>query len=418
MLKTQKIASKKITQMRSSTENTETIEPICENLPKSGKILLYTYEFPPIPGGAGRYSLELASGLADLGKEVFVLTVKRDDSDSLNDCNFPFKIYRMRRILGNKGKLLGMLYFLYYYWKIRPACTLVTDRYSQQACGLASILLNLKYVSTVHGSEVLLSCLNNIKGARLRKYLFKKLCHNAKNVIAVSNYTKSLLIENKIMTDNIEVIPNGITAARFSCPANPKKVSEIKASHNINANDKVLLTLSVLKSRKGHDMVIQALSKVLEQFPNIKYVIAGCGSDLDRLRGLVHQHNLDGKVIFAGEVDEDDVIHYYDMCDVYVMPSRQDGAWVEGYGISFLEANAREKPVIGGRHGGVVEAIIDNETGILVEPNSPEEIAQAIIKLLSDEKLAKRMGENGRDRCLSQLNWKNIVKQTLSVIEK
>jgi len=412
-------ARRRAEQLFSIKKHVRAVESIYENLLGTNKIFIYTHEFPPMRGGAATYSFEVASALSNLGSKVFVLTTKRDNSKCSNDLKLPFEVYRIPGLLGNKEKILGLFCFVYFYCKFRPAWLLITDIWAQKICSIACLLFPAKYVVTIHGSEVLInnSLRKSIK-SRLKKYLFRQLCLRAEHIIAVSQYTKNLLAQNGISPDKIQVIPNGVNTEKFSIPINTKRIAEIRSKLNIDDPDKIILTLAVLRPRKGQDMVIKALPMVLDKIPKVKYVIAGNGSYLDHLGKIVNGYSLNKNVIFAGEINDNEIVHFYDMCDIFVMPSRRDGLWVEGFGISFLEANARGKPVIGGRHGGVPEVIIDNETGILVNPYSPEEIAQAVIKLLSNKELAKEMGEKGKERSFHHFNWETIAERTLDSLGK
>ena len=98
-----------------------------------------------------------------------------------------------------------------------------------------------------------------------------------------------------------------------------------------------------------------------------------------------------------GEVADSDLSDYYALCDIFIMPNREEGAGdVEGFGIVFLEAGWMGKPVIGGRSGGVPDAVKDGETGLLVDGRSVPEIEEAVARLLSDPALARSMGDKGR----------------------
>ena len=106
-----------------------------------------------------------------------------------------------------------------------------------------------------------------------------------------------------------------------------------------------------------------------------------------------------------------EVERLYQACDVFVMPSRQEGTDVEGLGMVYLEAGLRGKPVIGGRSGGIPDAVRDGETGFLVDPSDPEDLARALGRLLSDEGLRRRMGENGRRRVLDEFSIERSAVQ-------
>jgi len=118
------------------------------------------------------------------------------------------------------------------------------------------------------------------------------------------------------------------------------------------------------------------------------------------------------KVIFAGQVVDGEQAAYYAACDVFIMPNRQIGPDVEGFGMVFLEAGAAGKPVIGGCSGGTGEAIRDGVTGIRVDGENVEAIAAAVIEILADADKARAMGEQGRQWVESAFTWESIVDRT------
>ncbi len=123
-------------------------------------------------------------------------------------------------------------------------------------------------------------------------------------------------------------------------------------------------------------------------------------------------------MIFAGEVKEEEIPLYYMACDLFIMPSYEikEKGDVEGFGIAYLEANACGKPVIGGRSGGVTDAVIDGETGLLIDPLNINQIAEALIKLLTNSGLARKLGEEGRRRIKKELNWRKIAQEIREII--
>jgi glycosyltransferase involved in cell wall biosynthesis len=179
---------------------------------------------------------------------------------------------------------------------------------------------------------------------------------------------------------------------------------------------KVLLTVGRLAASerlKGLDEVILSLHRVAREVPETVYMIVGDGDDRKRLEDLVKEHDLSDRVIFTGVVSDEELIGFYKRCDVFLMPSRQ-----EGFGIVFLEAMAFEKPVIGGNHGGTPEVIIDNETGFLVEHGDINALADRIIRLLRDGELCKRMGEAGRRRVEENYTFDPFRKRLISFLSQ
>jgi len=184
-------------------------------------------------------------------------------------------------------------------------------------------------------------------------------------------------------------------------------------------NKKIILTLSRLVERKGIDKTIEAIALVRREIPDVVYVIAGNGPYRHTLEELVKKLRLQDNVVFTGYVCEDKKASYYNAAEIFVMPNRVlENGDVEGFGIVFLEANAYRKPVIGGRSGGVIDAIIDGKTGLLVNPTDTKEIASAIIRLLSNEDYATQLGFQGRKRVERDFNWEVIVSRMRIELEK
>jgi len=144
---------------------------------------------------------------------------------------------------------------------------------------------------------------------------------------------------------------------------------------------------------KGVEEVLRALSSVLQKFPDTYYVIVGEGDDRSRLQSLAEELELASHVLFVGHTSDAELTGYYEACDVFVMPSRQ-----EGFGLVFLEAMAFGKPVIGGNHGGTPDVVQDQINGFLVEHGDVKTLGLRIMQLLGDVELRHKMGEAGQRR--------------------
>ncbi len=162
----------------------------------------------------------------------------------------------------------------------------------------------------------------------------------------------------------------------------------------VPAGSRIILSVGRLiaaEPGKGFDTVIRALPQVVRQVPNCRYVIIGDGDDRERLERLAEQFAVRDRVVFAGKQTADHLKRYYAACDVFAMPSRQ-----EGFGIVFLEAMAFGKPILAGHHGGTTEFVKDGQTGYLVEYDAADEVAARLIRLLQDDECRRSMGEAGR----------------------
>ena len=239
----------------------------------------------------------------------------------------------------------------------------------------------------------------------------------ADRVAAVSNYTASFVQRAGVDPEKIETIYPGYDSSRFR-PLEPSlslRRQLLKKRHQ----DRVILTVGNLVDRKGHDTTIRALAKLLPSIPDVTYLIVGDGPYRASLEALTSELNVQEHVIFAGRQADTDLAELYAICDLFVMPSREQLAAkdVEGFGIVYLEAAACAKPVIGGRSGGVPEAVVDGVTGLLVDPLDVEELCDAMRRLLTDHSLASRLGQQGRLRATSQFTWKQAADRVQATVE-
>jgi phosphatidylinositol alpha-1,6-mannosyltransferase len=199
----------------------------------------------------------------------------------------------------------------------------------------------------------------------------------------------------------IAVVHPGVDPSRFR-----PGLHGLAVRRRFAADDEILL-LSVgrLQRRKGYDMAIAALHSLQPVLPRLRYVIVGDGEHRVQLEASVAERGLGDRVFFAGAVPESELPSYYAACDMFLMPNRVDDGDVEGFGMVFLEAAASGKPVIGGRSGGVPEALEDGATGFLVEGTEIAAVAAAIRRLASSARLRRQMGDAGRARVLQSFTW-------------
>lgn len=180
----------------------------------------------------------------------------------------------------------------------------------------------------------------------------------------------------------------------------------------------VILTLARLSARdryKGLDTALRAMAELRRRGRAFRYRIAGAGDDRAYLESLARELGLGSEVEFLGPVSDEVRLRLLDECDLFLLASREQptprGLGFEGFGIVFLEANARGKPVVGGRSGGVPDAVLDGETGLLADPADPSALAAALERLLLDPALRHRLGEAGRLRVAREYNWDEAARR-------
>jgi len=273
---------------------------------------------------------------------------------------------------------------------------------------IASRIKKIPLVATTHGIDVYPK--NPFHNLLIKFYL-----SFPRKIMAVSKFTYDVAARNA-NRKKLVVVNNGVDLEKLK----PKESRiKFKRKHGLE-NKKILLSVGGLVERKGHRIIIEALSDVAKRIPDVLYLIIGRGSEEKSLKELVESLNLQKNVKFFGYVSDEEISNYFDACDVFVLMSKtiEKDAGVEGFGIAYIEASAMGKPVIGGKSGGTGDAIIDNVTGFRVEPEDKDELKKKLILLLTDAKLRKRMGEAGRKMVLGKFLWKHNVKETVKVYEE
>jgi phosphatidylinositol alpha-1,6-mannosyltransferase len=173
--------------------------------------------------------------------------------------------------------------------------------------------------------------------------------------------------------------------------------------------------VSRLQRRKGHALVLRALPELMRHVPLVRYVIVGAGNEREQLEHLRGELGLEHAVLFEGEVADDTLNAYFAACDIFVLPTRVEPTDFEGFGIVFLEAAAAGKPAIGGRNGGVPEAIADGETGVLVGGEDVAELAGALRSLCERHEMRQRLGRAARARVLREFTWERAAAQVTEI---
>jgi phosphatidylinositol alpha-1,6-mannosyltransferase len=233
-------------------------------------------------------------------------------------------------------------------------------------------------------------------------------------VIANAEYARGRLLEIGVPSERIHKITPGVDCDVFS-PGDPDP--ELQARLHIS-NHSVLLTVARLIPRKGHDLVLKAVARLAGEFPHLQYLIVGRGPDEARLRELAATLGIAQRVVFAGFVPDEQLPDYYRLSHVLVMPNREHDKDLEGFGITFLEASATGKPVIGGRSGGTSDAVNHGVSGELIDATELEQLVTAIRGFLVDPGKAESMGRAGRKRAAAEFDWKIRANQLRNITRR
>lgn len=245
------------------------------------------------------------------------------------------------------------------------------------------------YVLILHGMDVLLASRSVFK-----RWLSRQIVRDAYLVITNSEYTSGL-VKTHFQRSSLVLTPG-------YAPRSLSSKQEARIKLGIGLEDKVIVSVGRLVSRKGFDVLIEACKEL-----DAKLVIIGNGPDKSRLEELVEHGMRDAHcktLIIAQAMDEERDL-WYAAADVFALLVREEKNDVEGFGIVYLEAAAAGLPIVAGKSGGVSEAVLDGETGWLVEPGSAQDARRKIEQLLQDSHRAQTMGQTGRQRILEKFRW-------------
>jgi phosphatidylinositol alpha-1,6-mannosyltransferase len=371
------------------------------------KFILFTLEYPPFKGGVANYYYNLVKH-APKEHEVFVLD---NNKGKLNNSktmgwlkSFGALVHKLKKLQvtplrqGYAGQASYELQVHIIVGQILPLGTVTW---------ILSYIYKFKYTVVLHGMDI-----EYAQKYQRKKWLAKKILGKASTIICNSAYVAEL-VENFIEKKHhkkIHVVNPGVERM----PQNVKHETRNK----INKNNIVLFSLGRLVKRKGFDNVIKAMPDIVEEVPNLEYYIAGIGPDENFLKQEKEKldKNIQKHIHFLGKVSDAEKWQYLRKCDIFIMPNREIKGDTEGFGIVFIEANLAGKPVIGGEAGGTGDAILDHETGILVNGESVDEIADAVILLSRNFDKRLQLGDYGMKRAIACFRWEDRVNRFYKII--
>jgi len=252
----------------------------------------------------------------------------------------------------------------------RPDTGFITTHVNYaRALYLAKLLFGIQYWIVAHGLEVW----------HVEPGLLQQGLKQADAIAAVSHYTRQrLLAEQNLPPWQIGILTNTVDAQRFSIRPKPTYLLQ---RHGLSRHQRLLLTVCRLGKSgtyKGYEQIIRALPAIQQQIPDIHYVLVGKGDDTPRIRQLIAELGLQRQVTLTGFVPDAELPDYYNLCDLFAMPSTG-----EGFGIVYLEALACGKPVLAGDCDGAMDPLLNGELGCLVDPHNLSELTTTLIQILS-----------------------------------
>ena len=268
---------------------------------------------------------------------------------------------------------------------------------------LELIKTDKKKYCLIHGKEI-----NHPKGSSLNKRVVKVL-NNVEKVIANSEYTKNLAINNGVNRDKVIVINPGVGIVE---ELNKKSLEKVESLLKIKTPR--LITVSRFDKRKNHEKVIMALRNLKQQYPDIVYICIGYGDEEENLKKLVQELDLGSQVMFFKDISNDLKNALIAKSNIFVMPSIIHKTSVEGFGIAYVEAAQYGIPSLGGKDGGASDAISHDKTGLICDGNNLDDIYSSLNSMIENKKYHV-FGKNAKEY-VSKFQWDKIIDEYKKIL--
>ena len=375
--------------------------------------------------GLGRYSLDLIRELAR-ENELIIFTAKEDEKLNVvvrlgfktQSNNINVKIHY---IFPGEGKIFRIMrpwLFLRYLFIILPKarkCDLIHSMMDFPYAFLGLVIGKLTrkpVVSTAHGTYSVVPFLSR-RWSGLVGWTYKRL----DKIFCVSDFTRREILKHEpkarcvVINNGIDLDKFGLVTSHWSLVTRDDDGDGDEGTKD--ANEKMILSVGMIKYRKGYHVSISAIAKVRDRYPDLKYYIVGRQEDesyFKKLQGLVRQYDLEETVVFLENISDDELKNLYQRTDLFLLTPVYLKGNFEGFGLVYLEAGIYGKPVVGSLGSGSEDAVVHNKTGLLVEQNDVEATAGAILKILDEPELGRKLGENGKDFA-KEHSWVKKAKQ-------
>ena len=360
------------------------------------KILLITNDFGPRAGGIETFVMGLL-GCLDPGSTV-VYTSHQDDANS-HDAKWrdvqDVHVIRDRsrillptpRVMRELSRIIEKEEVTHLWFGAAAPLALMTPFLKRRKSTLRAVALT-------HGHEVWWSKIPPFS------ILMRIIAASLDAIGYLTRYTKEEItrgVRQRDLHKLVQIAP-GINLELFSPMSADQRASDLRSQLGLEGK-RIIISVGRLVHRKGQDRLIESIARLRAEFPDVHLLLVGEGPHRQRLESIARRLQVIDAITFVGRVDLEQLPLYLSIAEIFAMPSRDRlaGLEVEGLGIVYLEASSCALPVIVGRSGGAPDAVIDGETGLLVDGNDVDSIATACEQLLRDPSRARAMGVNGRE---------------------
>jgi len=380
------------------------------------RILLLSWNFPPVRGGIEYVVENLFAGLRRRGHQIAVVTTSAEGDEKDPDVHRApaAALKRYVRYSITKGFALCR--------SMRPDAILCGTLVGAPAGYVLSRLFGKPYIVLVHGSDILRpGCIYH----RVARFLLRR----ATRIVANSTQTGRLLPNLGVNERKVEVIHPGVRVGDFvsgvgaasAAVGTRPRTTAAEAAPTAASPRRVLLSVGRLIRRKGLlEFVEHAMPALVRRYPNVLLLIVGEDAKAslvhpermrEKIEAKVRELRLEEHVKLLGGVPQAELVELFRRAELFVLPVLDVPADVEGFGIVAIEAAMAGVPTVGTRVGGVPEAVDDGKTGLLVEPGDHDAMIGAIARLLDDETLRRSLGQAAESRARTQFAWDVIIEQ-------
>lgn len=384
------------------------------------RIMMLSWEYPPrIVGGIARVVHDLSHAFANQGHEVHVITYQEGETKEFEKDGSVY-VHRVTNYPINANNLIDWVMQLNFCMVERAADVIkeygkfdvlhAHDWLVAYAARTLKRTHKMPLVATIHATE---SGRNKGIHNKSQGYINDvewMLTYEASNVICNSMYMKNE-ISNLFGKpyENIHVVPNGINVNKFE---NQERDWEFRRNY-ASDNEKIVFFAGRIVNEKGVQVLLNAAPKIIANYPNVKFVIAGRGPCLDELKGLADYLGISNKVYFTGYLNDVQITKMYKAIDIATFPSLY-----EPFGIVALEGMLSGATTIVSDAGGLNEIISHGIDGLKSYAGNPNSLADSIIEALYNENLCKQMSENAKAKVIKEFNWETISKNTMNVYKE
>ncbi len=377
------------------------------------KILQITPYYPPSLGGIQFFVQSLSRHLECLGNDIDILTINTDQAEAvertpegvlIRRCKLDLSLYRalisggfLQRLLTSDG------YDIYHIH--------IPFHIGLEAAVIASKRNHIPLVATHHGQ--------GLNGSPIYTILASSYCWMCQAfslrgvdrlIFLTPSYAQSIWLPESVR-QRTRIVQTGTEVNQFS----PNHDGcQIRSRYGLDAHLPLILFIGYLglsNRYKGVDYLIKSLVKVREEVSNVKLMIVGDGNWIPQLKSLTGTLYLENNVIFTGPIDNQHLPGYYAAADVFALPSISGP---ENSPVVVFEAMASAKPVVASNLPGVRDIVQDGKTGLLVPPKDSDQIAQALLKFISDREFARMAGRNARKQ-VESYSWHHCVQEMIAI---